>query len=250
MQSAILYRGPSMIDGAPIVVIATGLGKASGNTKTGDMIQTWILREDVSPTDAIHTGDDVSICGACPHRGQIIDGKNTGRSCYVTVFQAPLSVFTAYKAGRYTELDAAQARAALAGKRVRLGSYGDPAAVPLHVWQSILPDVDAMTGYTHQWRLMSTPPQFAQYVMASCDTDQDYVDAKAMGYRTFRVRSASEPLRPREVICPASKEAGEKTTCSACIACGGPGSKARADIAIIAHGSRATINAFNARVAA
>jgi hypothetical protein len=250
MQSAIIYKGPSMIDGAPIVVIATGLGKASGNTKTGALVQTWIIREDISPTDAIHTGADGSICGACPHRGVIIDGKNTGRSCYVTVFQAPLSVFKAYKAGRYAELDTGQARIALAGKRVRLGAYGDPAAVPFHVWQSILPDVDAMTGYTHQWRLVSTPPEFAQFVMASCDTDQDRSDAKAMGYRTFRVRVASDALGPREVICPASQEAGYKTTCAACVACGGHGSKAKADIAIIAHGSRATVNAFNARVAA
>lgn len=250
MQSAIIYRGPSMIDGAPIVVIATGLDKASGNTKTGALVQTWILREDVSPTDAIHTGADGSICGACPHRGQIIDGKNTGRSCYVTVFQAPLSVFKAYKAGRYPELDTTQARAALAGKRVRLGAYGDPAAVPFHIWRDILPDVDAITGYTHQWRLVSTPPEFAQFVMASCDSDQDRWDAKAMGYRTFRVRSSNEPLRPKEVLCPASQEAGYKSTCSACVACGGHGSKARADIAIIAHGSRATVNAFNARAAA
>ena len=38
----ILYEGQSMIDGQDIVVIATGFDKDSKNSKTGDMIQTWI----------------------------------------------------------------------------------------------------------------------------------------------------------------------------------------------------------------
>ena len=45
----ILYEGPSMLDGAPIVVIATGFAERSGNDKTGAMIQTWILRADIPP---------------------------------------------------------------------------------------------------------------------------------------------------------------------------------------------------------
>lgn len=247
-NSAIIYRGPSMIDGAPIVVVATGLGKSSGNVKTGALVQTWIIREDVSPTDAIQTGADASICGNCPHRGVIVDGRNVGRSCYVTVFQAPLSVYKTLKAGKYETLSLEASRAALAGKRVRLGAYGDPAAVPFYVWQAVLADVDAMTGYTHQWR--NCPVEFSAFVMASCDSQQDYVDAKAMGYRTFRVRTSVEPRNAREIVCPASQEAGYKTTCAACIACGGLSSKAKADVTIIAHGSKAVVNAFVNRVAA
>ena len=88
----VIYRGPSILDGSPIVVIATGLGSGSSNRKTGALVQTWILREDVSPIKAIQNGSDVSICGACPHRGRIEDGRNVGRSCYVNVGQAPLNV--------------------------------------------------------------------------------------------------------------------------------------------------------------
>ena len=36
----ILYEGPSALDGAPIVVIAT---METSNAKTGAMVQTWIL---------------------------------------------------------------------------------------------------------------------------------------------------------------------------------------------------------------
>ena len=42
----ILYSGPSRIDNEPIVVIATF---DSDNEKTGKMIQTWIIRRDLSP---------------------------------------------------------------------------------------------------------------------------------------------------------------------------------------------------------
>ena len=54
----ILGHGRSLIDGMPIVVVAT---IKSRNTKTGDMVQTWILRQDMLPTDAVKTGADWSI---------------------------------------------------------------------------------------------------------------------------------------------------------------------------------------------
>lgn len=44
----IFYRGFSPVDGAPIVGIAVLKSK---NTKTGNMIQTYILRVDVHPID-------------------------------------------------------------------------------------------------------------------------------------------------------------------------------------------------------
>ena len=48
----ILYRGPSLLDGSPIVVVAT---MASSNRKTGltgkkNMVQVWILADAVSYT--------------------------------------------------------------------------------------------------------------------------------------------------------------------------------------------------------
>ena len=43
-NGAILYCGPSLLDGSPIIVVITGLSGRSTNTKTGKMAQTWILR--------------------------------------------------------------------------------------------------------------------------------------------------------------------------------------------------------------
>ena len=75
----IAYRGPSLIDGSPIVVVV--VTAKSSNRKTGSMVQTYILRADQNPVAAVKSGADVSICGDCKHRGD----KGQGRSCYVNL---------------------------------------------------------------------------------------------------------------------------------------------------------------------
>ena len=87
----VIYEGQSLLDGAPIVAIAlTG----SSNPKTGDMVQTYILRQDVRPAEALRTGQDASICGDCKHRPLL------GGACYVVVAQGPTVVWKGYKAGK------------------------------------------------------------------------------------------------------------------------------------------------------
>ena len=60
----VMYEGPSVLDGAPIVVIAT---MKSGNTKTGNMVQVWIIRSDMHPVTASKVGADAAICGSSAH---------------------------------------------------------------------------------------------------------------------------------------------------------------------------------------
>lgn len=235
----IFYRGPSMLDGSPIVAIATGIAKGSRNTKTGAEVQTWILRDDMSPIDAVKSGADSAICGSCIHRG---NGDGTNRSCYVTLFQAPLVVWKSAQRGLYPQIDPVQAGHALTGKMLRLGSYGDPAAVPADVWRALVARVSGHTGYTHQWR---TSDALRDLCMASCDNAFEQELAAAQGWRTFRVMRQGDRMLPREISCPASKEAGAKTSCSACKACGGTSAKAKINIAIIAHGAASKVNAFN-----
>jgi hypothetical protein len=130
---------------------------------------------------------------------------------------------------------------------VRLGAYGDPSAVPFYVWQRALDGSAGHNGYTHQWRGF---PELAEFCMASCDSEADRFAAKLLGFRTFRVRGETEPKLPSEAMCPASAEAGHKTVCSACKACGGTTAKAKVDMTIIAHGSAAKVNAYRRRLAA
>jgi hypothetical protein len=239
----ILYQGPSLLDGAPIVVIATISKQAArANVKTGNMLQTWILRQDMPPAEAAKAGADASVCGSCALRG---DGKD--RPCYVVLWQAPRSVHDAYTRGIYPTAASPDEIAAVgAGLDVRLGSYGDPAAVPLWVWEALVSRARKRTGYTHQWRGAATDPGLRRLVMASCDKPADREAATAAGWRTFRVRAEEQPLLPGEITCPASKEAGKRTTCAACGLCGGAETRAK-DIAIIAHGPRAAIAAALAR---
>ena len=157
-NGVIIYRGPSLIDGADIVVIATGLTEKSANGKTGAEIQTWIIRTDVKPGLAAESGDDVSVCGDCAHRPAlrqlaIAMGEEPQAPCYVILFQAPRSVFECFLRGRYRDIsgDADAIAAVFAERVVRAGSYGDPAAIPAWVWIAVYRNAAGRTGYTHQW---------------------------------------------------------------------------------------------------
>jgi hypothetical protein len=156
------------------------------------------------------------------------------RTCYVNLAHGPRVVYEFASRGRYQHVDLETAANILAGRTIRLGAYGDPAAVPIEVWTALLHRAGAWTGYTHQWRRF---PEFARYCMASCDSSDERAQARFLGFRVFRVRAPGEALETREVACPASEEAGKKTTCDACRACGGTSAKARVDIAIVAHGA-------------
>jgi hypothetical protein len=232
MAGFILWRGPSEIDGAPIVVIATGVNSRSRNLKTGAMVQTWVMREDIAPHTAVKTGQDKSVCGDCSFRPSAPRAKGK-RPCYVRTWQAPRSVWEAYHRGVYARAYEPTARKLLAGLEVRLGSYGNPSAAPYDMWLNAVSDSVACTGYVHNWR--DCDPRWSNICMASVETVAQGIEARKLGYRLFRVRQPGEELQKGEVRCPASKEAGHKTTCFACAACGGHGSKARADIAIMAH---------------
>jgi hypothetical protein len=228
----VLYEGPSKLDGRPIVVIATGLRTNSRNEKTGAMVQTYIIVPDMHPVEAVKTGADASICGACPHRG---DGTGKGRSCYVNLGKGARVVWDAYQRGVYPKADAFTARHLFANRIVRLGTYGDPAAAPYALWKVALGDAAAWTGYTHQWRAI--PAHWAALVMASADSVADMDQAHALGYRTFRVTAAPfANIKGREAVCPASAEKNKVAACITCKACMGTSGKARVSIQIAAHG--------------
>jgi hypothetical protein len=242
----IAYEGPSRIDNKPIVVIVTGEKGDTANEKTGPMAQTWILRSDISPNVAIHTGEDVSICGSCPLRGIIQkneDGstKNMGRSCYVTVRNAPLAVWNAWQRGSYAEIG----QQAWKDIKTRLGSYGDPAAIPFKILKNLIDKGSGKwTGYTHQWRIKKFQA-LRKLVMASTSSVEETKLAWKKGWRTFRIRKAGEPLLPGEIECPASEEGGKRRTCDTCGACNGIGlnmSRQNAvSVSIVVHGTKAAL---------
>jgi hypothetical protein len=235
-ERMLLWRGPSALDGVtPIVVLATYSktleGRNSGNSKTGDMAQIWILREDVEPHVALRDGRDEAICGTCRHRSLASGGSG---ACYVVVFRGPLSVWRAYRRSGAKPFDLEVLR----GRKIRFGAYGDPAAAPFEIWESMAEVAAGVTGYTHAWR--NCDPRFQRYCMASVDTLEEREEARKLGYRAFVVRPRGAPKPKGLVMCPASDEAGNLTTCSECLQCGGTSNSRRADITIEAHGPTAT----------
>ena len=233
----IIYQGPSLIDGSPIVAITVS---QSGNTKTGNMVQTYIIRADINPLEASKTGADYAICGACPHRGITnTDPKRkqaASRSCYVNLGQGPLIVWKAFVRGVYKPATGHSSIAAIGrGRMVRLGTYGDPAAVPSYIWESLISEAEGHTAYTHQSGVASAQAR-PNYMMISADNKDQAVLAWSEGKRTFRVVNSVYDIVPgKEIICPASKESGFKTTCQSCGLCGGASVKAKS-IAIVDHG--------------
>lgn len=229
----IAYEGPSELDGSPIVVIINRIDQDSENEKTGALVQSFIIRSDVAPTDALKTGQDVSVCGDCAHRPLL--AKDNGQApCYVNVGRSVRSVYEAYKRGRYTRADNATIARALAQKVVRLGTYGDPAAAPVRMWSQITRYVAGRRGYTHQWARPDFDAQaWAPLVMASADSIDEAAKANLLGMRVFRV-SIGVDKQPGETICPASAEGGKKSTCAKCTLCAGTSIQAR-DVVIADH---------------
>jgi hypothetical protein len=222
MNSAIIWQGKSPLDNAPIMAVVTGLSGNSANSKTGGMIQLWVLREDLHPTEALRTGEDYSICGDCPHRPKIKGAdalKKTSRTCYVNVM-APNAIYKVYKDGKLPKIAANFAVDLIDRRPIRLGAYGDPALLPLELLRE-LTKFSASTGYTHQWR--ECDPRYSEFLMASADTPADVITATAKGWRVFYADRDPAPIigGRKLAICPASKEAGRRTTCLNCLACGG-----------------------------
>lgn len=244
MSGFIIYRGPSKIDNKPIVVVYL---PGSTNGKTGNMAQTYILADNgLSPMENSRSGADYSICGNCKHRGTPTPNRTNGvasnRSCYVMLHHGPLQVHKGLQRGIYSSAETQQARRALGkGAEIRLGTYGDPAAVPSHIWRDLLKHSNSHTGYTHQSETLGDA-NMSRY-MVSADTLEQAKQAHKEGKRTFRVISVAEwqaknkgALLGSEVLCPASEEAGKCTTCQQCKLCQGQTIKAKS-IAIVAHGT-------------
>jgi len=230
MKSGVIYNGPSLLDGKPIVAIATWSNR---NTKTGAVVQTYILRSDINPLEASKTGEDFSICGDCTMRGEVNNDPKRkqakGRRCYVNLGQGVLIVYKSFLRGVYAMANTKAGRNTLGRARfVRVGTYGDPAAVPAFIWEQLLAEADTFTAYSHQsgWR-----PDIA---MQSADNKAEALDHWKAGRRTFRViADLGELDKTNEALCPASKEAGRRVQCTACKLC--KGSSLAKSIAIVEH---------------
>jgi hypothetical protein len=84
----VIYEGPSLLSGNPIVAIAI---PESRNTKAGGLLQVFVMCQDTPPLEALKSGADADVCGDCVARP--IDGD----FCYVVVAQSVNMVWKNYK---------------------------------------------------------------------------------------------------------------------------------------------------------
>ena len=242
----ILWEGTSPLnDQHEIVVVATlnsGNKKTGTPRKNGNMVQVWILLRDTLPTDAIKLGYDGAICGDCVHRGDRNGKKNT---CYVNAGQGPGMVWKSFQAGKYTHLHLSGYAKAFGHRKIRFGAYGDPACIPPFIVRALMAVGIAWTGYTHQWRKR---PDLKSACMASVDNEAEYFEAKAQGWRTFRVKAEGEALLKREIDCCNYTHG---VLCIDCCLCDGTHDDKHSagvkDIAVDAHGGPGVMNAYKTR---
>jgi len=248
----VLYRGPSRFTGEPIVIVATGIKRKSGNVKTGYLVQTWILPigadgAAILPHVAVRTGAARCVCGRCPL---------LGNGCYVRLDTAPRAVADAFNRGRYPDASPETVGAIVAAHvragRIdgfRIGSWGDGAAAPADTWAPIVSAVRAAggvtPGYTHAWteRYATRPEAVASadaygFLMASAHGPADRLRARAAGFRAFTLLAKEERV-PGAFLCPATEETDYRKTCGACGACDGKrgADDRRADPVIVVHGA-------------
>jgi len=207
-NGAIIWEGRSRYDGRPMAAIVTW---KSENGKTGDMAQVWFIPK--APTSEIK-----SVCGKCPLSG----------ACYVVMYQGPLGVWKAYRAGRYPKWDRLPIN-----KPVRIGAWGDPGSIPEDILEFIISRCShGHTMYTHSHHTLGRlSPTLVNYGMISVETKEQATKYQSLGYRTFRVTKHGDSLLKGEIWC-----SYPKVQCRGCLLCGNRGKKS---IAIPVHGYRA-----------
>lgn len=227
-NSCILWEGNSLLNNEPIVVILTGLMIPSSNRKTGKMIQSWIILQNMHPFEAVKTQADEAICGHCPLRGD---------SCYVDL-RPVFNLYRGYKNGKIPPYsDQAERLIKIFKLPLRLGAYGDSVAAPLEIWKPLLDVCTDWTGYTHQWR--TCDPRWKEYLMASVESPEGAQLAHAAGWRTYRIIAPDDPIMHREIACPNSHD--KSIQCDRCKLCSG---SSGVNIAEVVHGAQWKIDRF------
>lgn len=230
-SNVVLYEGPSVFTGNPIMVIAT---RHTSNRAIGPMIQFWIVPA-TSPRLAVKSGRDEDVCGDCKYRRHAGDDRGKGRGCFVEWWRAPENIWQAREQAE--DMTPGFFAACYPGRQFRISGYGDPVAVPLPVWEPLIKVAGGWTAHTHAWHRPEAEP-FRAWCMASVDTLDEQTAAAHLGWRTYRVRAYGGTVLPHEAICPKTEEGGYRATCATCSLCRG-NARPAANIVCAAHGPNA-----------
>lgn len=175
---------------------------------------------------------DQSVCFDCPF--------SQNRGCYTAKAQQYAGFLSSLRSigkkrkwqdiPEYSDSIARQIVNMAKSRYVRFGTYGEPSLIPLPLMAEMCDVAKSWTGYTHQYM---RKPEYAPYLMASLHSDRQMTYAERLGFRAFI--ASKERLGKPFVNCPASNEAGFKSTCSACGLCSGTSGKGTKSVWILEH---------------
>lgn len=258
------------LDGKTIVQHHMTVG--SSNSKTNNVITVWHTIKGVKTPEAIKSGLDVAVCGACPKRPFLYKiryeralkkyramGHNktnanklarvdAGTLCYVNGSRGGAGTST--NDHKRIEIEKIPLLMEIESiEEMRLGGWGNPSSMARATLEKLL-KVLAKTGKRRmlyisydQWNKPENQ-WLKNYCMASVDSPKQYARAVAMGWKSYRVRQIGEPLLDGEEMCPASAENAHAETCTSCpLKCNGT-----ASAAIFDHGSTSEIRKVSARL--
>lgn len=205
----------------------------STNSKTGNTVQIFII-----PLAWVIEGkildDDTAVCFDCVH------SRNKEKSCYVRKGHANMGLGTKVRSlhkkldtiGEYDDNILESIIKMCTGSVVRFGAYGEPVLLGEELVYLISKVAKGWLGYTHQWMR----PEYrwsSAYFMASTETVLMTNLAIKLGFRPFFV--TDDISINGSVLCPASKQAGRKTTCEKCLLCSGTSGKGKKGVNIPKH---------------
>lgn len=188
----------------------------STNRKTGDMVQTYLLDRDTLTSEPKVFG---AKCSACPMVNK----------CYVSrdkmSVRRALTKLLGDERTSYAHAALADVLPLLSGRKVRLGTYGDPSALPLSDLKAVVNSAQGHTGYTHFWREIDT--DYSRYLMASVEDSSAELLAQGLGYRTFRVITKETTERAVSSVAVECLNSSAGLTCAECLLCSGTEGKGR-----------------------
>jgi len=182
---------------------------------------------------------DSSCCLDCPFSGnQRAKDKSLTQGCYThkaLQYSGFLSMLRRIKPQDVTLLDDDKRRRIVSlcdASYVRFGTYGEPSLMDATLVSQMARVAKVWTGYTHQWA-KPWAKEYGSWFMASVHTESEVDLAEQLDYRSFLSKGADDPVSG--VVCPASKEAGYKSTCDKCGLCSGTTGKGKKNVTINLH---------------
>lgn len=225
-NSLVLTECKSAFNGEDLVVTLTAISDEGDNEKVGRMIGSNIMPAGQNPKDAVKAGTDQSACGNCPFRPSNYQKvkKNAPHllknvvTCYVTVaIDGIYSNWMSWSRGRIKALTDVFKQ--LPNKPIRMGSWGDPAMVPVEAWGPVLEGRDR-TGYTHQWR-REFAQAYKRLVQASCSNLSEVKLANEKGWFAYlTVPPGTDMSEFDGVECP-YQATNKQVNCETCLLCDG-----------------------------